>query len=71
VTITGQSHGRVVAALSAPEILSAGEPAMAASVFGAIRQQEQNHKSAPRRFSADDDQTAREIVADQFVHYLG
>ena len=27
VAIAGQSHGRVVAALSAPEILSAGEPA--------------------------------------------
>jgi len=27
VGIAGQSHGRVVAALSAPEILSAGEPA--------------------------------------------
>jgi len=27
VAIAGQSHGRVVAALSAPEILAAGEPA--------------------------------------------
>jgi hypothetical protein len=41
VAIAGQSHGRVVAALSAPEILSAGELAMATSVFAAIRQQEQ------------------------------
>ncbi|HTR66633.1 MAG TPA: hypothetical protein VMH85_12715, partial [Terriglobales bacterium] len=37
----GQSHGRVVAALSAPKILSADEPAMATGAFAAIRQQEQ------------------------------
>ena len=47
VAIAGQSHGRVVAVLDAPEILSAGEPATAISVFAAVRQQEQNHKSAP------------------------
>jgi hypothetical protein len=37
-----------VAALSVPEILSAGESANGNRRFAAIRQQEQYHKSAPR-----------------------
>ena len=34
VAIAGQSHGRAVAALSVPEILSAGEPANGYQRFG-------------------------------------
>src|SRR5215469_12597175 len=40
VAIAGQSHGRVVAALSVRKILSAAEPAMATGAFAAIRRQE-------------------------------
>ena len=49
VAMAGQSHGRVVVARSAPEILSAGDTKRkGTSNFAAFRRQEHTQKSAPR-----------------------
>src|ERR1044071_4161343 len=61
-----------VVARGVPEILSAGyTKRKAASRFAASRRQEQTQMSAPRRFSAGDNEAARRIVADRICRTGG